>query len=113
MSRALLAQSPRQRAGPLSLDVRRHYVSSRHNRLAHCNLHAGYAKHLAASFNKTEKTLASIGVGSSSELGHLYLHYGPSAVKGWYELIEVDEISGCTEYATEAGRSRNIHRWRY
>ncbi len=73
------------------------------------NLTAGYAKHLAASFNETTRTLASLGVSADSELGHLYLHYGPSSVTGWYDLIEIDEVAGCTEYAeVELGTPRGF-----
>lgn len=62
---------------------------------------AVYTKHLAASASDTRKTLASLGVAKDSELAHLYLQYGPSAVRGWYELADADDIADCTEYARE------------
>lgn len=62
---------------------------------------AAYARYLAASLTETRKALASLGVSADSELGHLYLHFGPSTVSGWYDLVEVDEISGHTEYAQD------------
>jgi hypothetical protein len=62
---------------------------------------AEYAAYLVASFSETAQTLDSLGIRKDSELGHLYLHHGPWEVRGWYPLVEADEIEAQTMYAEE------------
>jgi hypothetical protein len=65
------------------------------------NVTPGLADYLAEHYAETEEVLISLGISPASELGHLYLHYGPFPVRGWYELAEADMIAEFTEYAEE------------
>ncbi len=40
-----------------------------------------------------------MGITESTELAHLYINYGPDAVRGWYELNQADTIADWTKYA--------------
>ena len=62
------------------------------------NTSPGYRAHVSANQAETERLLVSLGV-AGTELAELYLHYGPSSVRGWYELIELEEIREITAYA--------------
>jgi hypothetical protein len=65
------------------------------------NVSTEYAAHVTASREATIQALNSLGIDENSELAHLYLHFGPDAVRGWYELLQADSISVNTAYAHE------------
>jgi hypothetical protein len=60
---------------------------------------ATYVEHLAGSRLSTARHLAAMGIGESTELAHLYVHYGPDSVMGCYELNQAADIAECTKYA--------------
>ena len=62
------------------------------------NQHAGSKAHVISHQPETRTVLDHLGVLHESEVGYFYLNYGPSAVRGWYELNEVDQIQDCTDY---------------
>ena len=42
--------------------------------------------------------LRALGVDLNSELAELYLHHGAGNVRGWYELLEPDQLAEATAY---------------
>lgn len=52
-------------------------------------------EHLA----ETLDSLSQLGITPESELAYFYLHYDASAVRGWYDLNEIDQVQEATDYA--------------
>jgi hypothetical protein len=65
------------------------------------NLSASQVEYLRGARAANRKLLRELGVAEGSELGQLYLNFGPDAVHGWYELLDLEEIREATEYAHE------------
>jgi len=65
------------------------------------NTSAGYQSYVADHRAETAAILDRLAIEPESELAQLYLYYGAGAVRGWYELSEIDDIPLCTRYAHE------------
>jgi hypothetical protein len=50
---------------------------------------------------ETHGWLESLGIAPKSELAYFYSHYDAGAVRGWYELNEIDQLLDATDYAHE------------
>lgn len=65
------------------------------------NLSASQLEYLREARAENRKLLRGLGVAESSELAQFYLDFGPDAVRGWYDLLGLEEIREATEYAHE------------
>lgn len=63
------------------------------------NTTASSRAHAAEHLAETQDRLDCLGVAPDSELAYFYSHYDAAAVRGWYELNEVDQVQDATDYA--------------
>jgi hypothetical protein len=63
------------------------------------NFHGGYHRDRAKELRRLLAQLAELQIPPTSELGHLYLNYGPFCVPAVYALNELEAIPEWTAYA--------------
>jgi hypothetical protein len=65
------------------------------------NTTPGYREYLRQNEAEARTLLKAAGLAVNSEIGEFYLEHGADTVRGWYDLLEVDELADATGYAHE------------
>jgi hypothetical protein len=63
------------------------------------NTTASSKAYVVAHLAETRDILDRLGITRESELAYFYSHFDASAVRGWYELNEIDQVHDATDYA--------------
>ena len=65
------------------------------------NLSPSQLEYLREARAENRKLLRGLGVAEGSDFAQLYLKFGPDSVRGWYDLLGLEEIREATAYAHE------------
>lgn len=63
------------------------------------NTTAGSKAYVVAHLAETRECLDLLGITGESELAYFYSHFDAGAVRGRYELNEIDQVRDATDYA--------------